>query len=336
MTKLFASLILSTSVILAAGRADWIITSKWVVTMDAQRRVIQNGAVAVTGNTITAVGPRAEIEKQFTARNRLDRPNSALIPGLVNTHTHAAMSLFLGIADDMVLQDWLDKFIFPAEARNVDAEFLRWGTRLAALEMLLSGTTTFCDMYYFEEVVGAVAKEAGMGGVLGQTIIGFPVPDASTAEAALKRTEAFFLQYAADPLVTPAVAPHGLYTNSDTTLKAARNLATRYRKPLLIHLSETRRENDDSVARRGISPTRALDALGIFTGGPVVAAHGVWLDDGDIAILKERAVGVGHCPASNMKIASGVAPVVKMLLAAGLAVGLGTDGAAGSNKSQSP
>jgi 5-methylthioadenosine/S-adenosylhomocysteine deaminase len=329
MSKLFASLPL-VAALLYAEPADWIVTAKWVVTMDAQRRVIENGAVAINGSTIAAVGPSAEIEKRFTARQRLDRPNAALIPGLVNTHTHAAMTLLRGIADDLTLQDWLEKYIFPAEAKNVDAEFVRWGTRLAALEMLLSGTTTFCDMYYFEDVVAAVAKEAGMRGVLGQTIIGFPAPDAKTPEAALQRTEAFLKQFATDPLVTPAVAPHAIYTNSDATLKAARALATRYKKPLIIHLSETKRENDDSTAKRRMSPTRTLDALGFFNVAPVVAAHGVWFDDADIAVLKNRGVGVAHCPSSNMKLASGDAPIVK-LLAAGVPVGLGTDGPAGSN-----
>ena len=330
--------VLATSLLLFAATGtsfgvesvDWIVTAKWVVTMDARHRVIENGAVAIKGSKIAGVGTQAEIARRFAARNRLDRPSSAVIPGLINTHTHAAMSLLRGIADDMNLQDWLEKFIFPAEAHNVDAEFVRWGTRLAALEMLLSGTTTFCDMYYFEEVVGEVAKEAGIRGVLGETIIGFPAPDAKTTADALSRTEAFLKQYAADPLVTPAVAPHAIYTNSDETLRATRALATRYAKPLVIHLSETRRENEEAMAKRGASPTRALDALGLFTGGPVVAAHGVWLDAADIAILAERHVGVAHCPASNMKLASGVAPVSK-LLAAGVAVGLGTDGPAGSN-----
>ena len=330
MTKLFVSLLLLAAGLRAAEPADWIVTSQYIVTMDAQRRVIENGAVAINGNTIVAVGPRDEIEKRFTARNRLDRPNAALIPGLINTHTHAAMSLYRGIADDLTLQDWLEKFIFPAEAKNTDAEFVRWGTRLAVLEMLLSGTTTFCDMYYFEEVVAAVAKEAGMRGVLGQTVIGFPAPDAKTPDDSLRRAEAFMKQYAADPLITPAVAPHAIYTNTDATLKAARALAAHYSKPLIIHLSETRRENDESLAKRGMSPTRALDALGLFSGGLTVAAHGVWLDASDIGILKQRGVGVAHCPSSNMKLASGVAPITG-LLAAGVPVGLGTDGPAGSN-----
>jgi 5-methylthioadenosine/S-adenosylhomocysteine deaminase len=329
MTRLFVSLV-AAAALLHAEPADWVVTAKWVVTMDPARRVIEDGAVAVVGNRIAAVGPRAEIEKRFTARRHLDRPNAALIPGLVNTHTHAAMSLYRGIADDLALQEWLEKFIFPAEAKNTDAEFVRWGTRLAALEMLLSGTTTFCDMYYFEEVVAEATKEAGMRGVLGQTVIGFPAPDAKTPQDALERTDAFLKQYANDALITPAVAPHAIYTNSEVTLKAARALANRHGKPLVIHLSETKRENTDAVAKRRMSPTRALDAMGLFTGGLTVAAHGVWLDDRDIAILKRRGVGVAHCPSSNMKLASGVAPVVQ-LLAAGVAVGLGPDGPAGSN-----
>lgn len=329
MPKLFASLALVP--LLFAEPADWILTARYVVTMDAQHRVIENGAVAVKGSAIAAVGTREEIARRFTARNRLDRPNAALIPGLVNTHAHAAMALYRGLADDLTLQEWLEKYIFPAEARNTDAEFVRWGTRLAVLEMLLSGTTTYCDMYYFEEVAAAVTKEAGMRGVLSQTIINFPAPDAKTAADALKRAQAFLARYQSDELITPAVGPHAIYTNTDETLKAARALANRYAKPVVIHLSETRKENDDSAAQHRLSPTRYLDSLGFFSGGPVVAAHGVWLDDADIGILKARGnVGVAHCPSSNMKLASGVAPVVK-LLAAGVPVGLGTDGPAGSN-----
>ncbi|MDE3168180.1 MAG: amidohydrolase family protein, partial [Acidobacteriota bacterium] len=157
---------------LAAAPADWIWSARYVITMDAGRRVIENGAVAIQGDRILAVGTRAEIDAKYQAAQRLDRPEAILAPGLINTHTHAAMSLFRGIADDLRLQDWLQKFIFPAEAKNVTPDFVRWGTRLGALEMLLGGTTTFTDMYYFEDVVAEVAKEAGMRGVLGETIIG--------------------------------------------------------------------------------------------------------------------------------------------------------------------
>ena len=222
------------------------------------------------------------------------------------------MSLFRGIADDLKLQDWLEKFIFPAEAKNVTAEFVRWGTRLGCLEMLLGGTTTFTDMYYFEDVVAEATKEAGMRGVLGETIIGFPVADDKTPADALAFTERFLKRFRNDPLIVPAVAPHALYTNSDETLKASRALANKYNAPLLIHLSETKKENDDELAKRHMTPTKALDNLGIVE-RPHVAAHAVWVDEADLAILKARGVGVAHCPSSNMKLASGVAPVTRML-----------------------
>ena len=176
--------------------------------------------MAIRGDRIVAVGTKAEIDARFQAKQRLDRPDAILAPGLINTHTHAAMSLFRGIADDMKLQDWLKNFIFPAEAKNVTPDFVRWGTRLGCLEMLLGGTTTFTDMYYFEDVVAEAAKEAGMRGVLGETIIGFPVADAKTPADALKFTERFIQRFRNDPLIVPAVAPHALYTNSDETLKA--------------------------------------------------------------------------------------------------------------------
>jgi len=309
--------------------ADWIWSARYVVTMDAQRRVIENGAIAMRGDRILDVGPRAAIDRAYQAKQRLDRPDAILTPGLINTHTHAGMSLFRGIADDLRLQEWLDKFIFPAEAKNVDAEFVRWGTRLACLEMALSGTTTFTDMYYFEDTVAATTKECGLRGVLGETIIGFPAPDYKTPQAALAGTEKFLKAFANDALITPAVAPHAIYTNSDETLKAARALADRYQKPLVIHLAETKTENDDSLTKRKMTPAAALDALGVLKGW-TVAAHGVWLNDADLKILKARGTGLAHCPSSNMKLASGVAPVVK-ILGLGIPMGLGTDGVAGSN-----
>src|ERR1700722_602891 len=314
---------------LAAEPADWIWSARYVITENAQHRVIENGAVAIRGERIVGVGTKAEIDARFQTRQRLDRPDAILAPGLIDTHTHAAMSLFRGIADDMKLQDWLQNFIFPAEAKNVTPDFVRWGTRLGCLEMLLGGTTTFTDMYYFEDVVAEVAKEAGMRGVLGETIIGFPVADAKTPADALKFTERYLMRFRGDPLVTAAVAPHALYTNSDETLKAARALANKYNAPLVIHLSETKKENDDELAKRHTTPTRTLDSLGVLN-GRTVAAHCVWVNEADMAILKARNVGVAHCPSSNMKLASGVAPVVRML-ALGINVGLGPDGPAGSN-----
>jgi 5-methylthioadenosine/S-adenosylhomocysteine deaminase len=308
---------------------DLIWGARYVVTEDAQRRVIEDGAVAVQGERILEVGPRAEIERKYFARNQLEQPNAILAPGLINTHTHAAMSLFRGVANDLKLQDWLEKYIFPAEAKNVDREFVRWGTRLGLLEMALSGTTTFADMYYFEETVAEETKNAGMRGMLGQSVIGFPAPDYKTPEAALAGAESFLKAYADDPLIVPAVAPHAIYTTSDETLQAARTLADRYGKPLIIHLAETKTEFDDAVQKRKKTPTRTLADLGVLQGW-TLAAHVVWLDPADFGLLKAAGTGVAHCPSSNMMLASGVAPVLKMLQA-GIPVGLGTDGVAGSN-----
>jgi 5-methylthioadenosine/S-adenosylhomocysteine deaminase len=314
---------------LSAQPADWIWSARYVITEDAQHRVIPNGAVAVRGDRIVGVGAEADIVARFPSGRRIASPSGIIAPGLIDTHTHAAMSLFRGIADDKKLQDWLNNYIFPAEAKNLTPDFVRWGTRLGCLEMLLGGTTTFTDMYYFEDQVAEVAKEAGMRGVLGETIIKFPVADNKTPEDALQFTENYLKRFHDDPLVTPAVAPHALYTNSDETLRAARALANKYNAPLLIHLSETKKENDDIMAARHMSPTKVLDSLGVLS-GRTVAAHCVWTDEADLAILKARGVGIAHCPSSNMKLGSGVAPVVRML-ALDLPVGLGPDGPAGSN-----
>jgi 5-methylthioadenosine/S-adenosylhomocysteine deaminase len=316
---------LSTIVIFASLlSADTVIGARYVVTMDARRQLIEDGAVRVRGGEIVAVGQRASV-----GRPTIQLGDAILMPGLINAHTHAPMSLFRGVADDLPLQEWLEKFIFPAEARNLNPEFIRWGTRLACLEMLLGGVTTFVDMYYFEELIAEETKRAGMRGVLGQTVIRFPVADAKTPAEALARTEKFFEQYRDDPLIVPAVAPHALYTNSDEDLKQARALANRYRRPLVIHLSETLRENRDTIHARQVSPTRVLENLGVLDGW-TIAAHAVWMDDADLAIAKRRATGIAHCPSSNMKLASGIAPVLKMF-SLGIPVGLGTDGPAGSN-----
>jgi 5-methylthioadenosine/S-adenosylhomocysteine deaminase len=313
----------------AAERADWLWTGRYVITMDPSRRVISDGAVAIRGDRILAVGKRAELERRYPARRRIGGPERLIAPGLINGHTHAAMTLLRGIAADVRLQEWLERYIFPAEAKLVTPEFVKWGTRLACLEMALGGITTYADMYYYEDTVAEATAEAGLRGVLGQTIVRFPAPDARTPEEALTFTERFIRRFQGHPLVVPAVAPHALYTNRDDTLQAARQLANRHRVPLLIHLSETQQERHDTLARRKASPVAVLDALGVFH-GRTVAAHVVWADDADLRTLKSRGVGVVHCPSSNMKLASGIAPVARML-ALGIAVGLGTDGPAGSN-----
>jgi 5-methylthioadenosine/S-adenosylhomocysteine deaminase len=323
-----ALLLLAGVATLRAAPCDLILSARFVITMSGAG-VIRNGAVAIRGDRIVAIGPRAAIDRAWQPQRRIDRGEAILAPGLINTHTHAAMSLFRGIADDLNLQDWLEHYIFPAEAKNVTPDFVRWGTRLACLEMMLSGTTTFTDMYYFEDVVAEATKDAGMRGVLGETIIGFPVADAKTPAASLAFTEKFIQRFRRDPLIVPAVAPHSIYTNDAQTLRAARALANRYSVPALIHLSETKKENADALAKYHLSPTAFLDSIG-FLQGRTVAAHCVWVDDADMNILARRHTGVAHCPSSNMKLASGAAPVVAWL-AHGIAAGLGTDGPAGSN-----
>ncbi|HEX2714430.1 MAG TPA: amidohydrolase [Candidatus Acidoferrales bacterium] len=297
--------------------------------MDPQRRVLEEGAVAVRGDSIVAVGPRAELEAQYLPARRFEARGKLILPGLINGHTHAAMSLLRGLANDLTLQDWLEKYIFPAEARNVTEDFVIWGTRLAALEMIHGGTTTFADMYYFEDAVARETKAAGLRGVLGESILDFPAPDNKTVAQALAYTEGFLKRWKGDPLIRAGVAPHSVYTCSEKTLKDAAELARRFGAPILIHVSETKREVEELRGKQGVSPPQYLQRIGLL-GPDVLAAHCVWVDAADMALLAARQVGCVHNPSSNMMLASGVAPVVE-LRAAGVRLGLGTDGPAGSN-----
>ena len=310
-------------------QVDLIVYNATVVTMDADGRVLPRGSVAIRGRDIVAVDPAEAIAARYVAKETFDAGGQIVMPGLVNTHTHAPMVLYRGLADDLALMEWLQKYIFPAEAKTVSPEFVRAGTRLAALEMIQSGTTTFTDMYYFEEEIARVTKAAGLRGGLGQTVIQFPVADAKTPEAALQRAEAFIKEFANDELIVPALAPHSMYTLDAKTLKAVRALADRYKAPVLIHLAETADESKTSMQRHKTSPTNYLESLQ-FWGPRTLAAHGVWLSAADIAILAKRQVGVSHNPESNMKLASGTAKV-PALRRAGVHVGLGTDGAASNN-----
>jgi len=308
---------------------DLVVTGGTVVTVDASGRIIPSGAVAIDGSDIAAVGTADTVAKQFRGRETINASGQIVLPGLINTHTHAPMVLYRGLADDLPLMEWLNNYIFPAESKTVSPEFVRAGTRLAALEMIESGTTTFADMYYFEEEIARETRRAGLRGVLGQTIIQFPVADAKTPADALARAEAYITEFRSDSLITPAVAPHALYTLDGPTLKAARELAKRLNVPTLIHLAESKDETKVAEERLASSPVAYLESLG-FLGPGVLAAHGVWVNDADMQVLKMRGVGISHNPESNMKTASGVAPV-PAYLRAGIAVGLGTDGAASNN-----
>ena len=308
---------------------DLFISGGTMITMDPEFRMIEDGAVAIRGETIVAVGQRADLEASSRGAKTIDAAGTIVMPGMINGHAHAAMSLFRGVAEDHSLDDWLQKYIFPAEARNVTPDFVLWGTRLGVLEMLRGGITTYADMYYFEDVVARVTKEAGMRGVLGQTIVDFPAPDHKTPAAALAYTQKFIDRWKGDPLITPAVAPHSIYTLSTENLKAAAALARRNGVPILIHLAEAPFESELSRAKYGASPVGYLERAEVL-GPDVVAAHSIWVDATDIRILGRRGVGSIHNPSSNMKLASGVMPVVD-LLAAGQPVGLATDSAASNN-----
>ncbi|MBI3405933.1 MAG: amidohydrolase [Acidobacteria bacterium] len=308
---------------------DVLISGGTVVTMDSQRRVIEDGALAVRGDSIVAIGPRTELERKYRATRRINAAGRIVMPGLINGHGHAPMTLLRGIADDVELHEWLVKYIFPAEGRNVNEEFVTWGTRLAALEMIRGGTTTFADMYYFEDSIARETKAAGMRGVLGETILGLPAPDNKTLEQALSYTEEFLKKWKGDPLIHAAIAPHSIYTCPEDVLRRTAALGRKYQAPILIHVAETKTELDNSLAKNGASPVRYLERIGVL-GPDVLAAHCVWLDAEDIRILAERRVGCVHNPASNMKLASGTAKIPEMR-AAGVLLGLGTDGPAGSN-----
>jgi 5-methylthioadenosine/S-adenosylhomocysteine deaminase len=308
---------------------DLLVLGGTIVTMNGARDVIEDGALAVKNGRIMAIGPRAQIEGSYSARQRINTTGKLITPGLINGHTHVPMVLFRGLADDLDLQDWLTKYIFPAEAKNVTEEFVRAGTRLGLAEMIRGGTTTYCDMYYFEDAIADETSRAGVRAVLGETVIDFPVADNKTNAEAMAYVEKFVSRWKGNDLIVPAIAPHAPYTVSEEHLRAARAFSDRTGSPIVTHISETKREVDDSVKAKGASPVAYLDRIG-FLNDRVIAAHMVWPQGTDLSILKKRGVGVVHNPQSNMKLASGVAPVPKMM-AEGILVGLGTDGAASNN-----
>lgn len=310
-------------------RIDLAIVGGTIVTMDAKYRVIEDGYIAIRGDRIVDLGSRSDLGKKYAASNEIEAIGKAVLPGLINTHTHVPMVLFRGIADDLILQEWLEKYIFPAEAKNVSRDFVFWGTQAGCLEMIKGGITTYVDMYYFEDAIAEATVKAGMRGVLGETLIDFPVPDNKTPQEALAYTEKFVEKWKGNALIVPAIAPHAPYTVSPDNIRAVKAFADKHNVPILIHLAETTGENDDITKRYGARPIMHLEKLGLLS-DRVIAAHVVHANDEEIALLKQRGVGIAHNPQSNMKLACGVAPVPKMIKA-GLAVGLGTDGAASNN-----
>ncbi len=308
---------------------DLIVRNGTVVTMNAPKTVIENGAIAVRKSEIVAVGTVAEITQKFSSSQTIDARGKVVIPGLINAHTHIPMTLFRGIADDLDLQEWLQKYIFPAEAKNVTEDFVRVGTRLGLAEMIRGGTTTYCDMYYFEDAIADETSKAGMRGVLGETLIDFPAPDNKTFADAKIYAEKFVKKWQGNSLIVPVIAPHAPYTVSEEHLMEAKTLSDKLNAPLLMHLAEAQSETDFVMKNKGMRSIEYVNKIG-FLSDKLIAAHVIHANTEELEILKKFNVGIAHNPQSNMKIAAGVAPVPQML-ARDLAVGLGTDGAASNN-----
>lgn len=305
-----------------------LVEGAWVLTQNDARQIFSPGAVAVQGAEITAVGPPAELKTRYQPAQVLSYPLGLILPGLINAHTHAAMSLFRGLADDLPLEEWLNNYIFPAE-RCLNGEYVFWGTKLAVAEMLLSGTTTFCDMYLFADAVAQAAAETGIRAVVGEVLYDFPSPNYGPPDAGLRFSENLVKVWEDHPRVQVAIQPHAVYTCSPDLLQKCQALADKYNTRLIIHLSETSREVADCQARYGVTPVGHLHRLGLLT-PRLLADHAVVLTEEDLDLLAARGAGVAHCPESNMKLASGMAPVAE-LLARGVPVGLGTDGCASNN-----
>jgi 5-methylthioadenosine/S-adenosylhomocysteine deaminase len=322
------------SVFLAACAAqpsvDLIVAGDYVVTMEGNAEPVKAGAVAVDDGLIVAVGPYEDLKQRYRARESIAGEGRVILPGLINGHTHAAMTLLRGIADDRELIDWLNNYIFPTERRFVDAEFVRVGTELACWEMIRGGTTTFVDMYYFPESVARAIESCGLRVLVGPSVIDQKSPDATNAAESLALASDFVTRWKGkNNRIVPIIAAHAIYTLKPEQLVATRAKAKELGVPISIHISESRFEVDYSQKNYGTTPVKELESLDFFS-GPTIGAHLVWPTNEEIPILARRHVGVIHNPTSNMKISSGVSPVTQMLKE-GVAVGLGTDGPATNN-----
>jgi 5-methylthioadenosine/S-adenosylhomocysteine deaminase len=308
-------------------KADHIIYGDYVIPVEGD--VIRDGALAVQGGTIADIGPSSSIKKRYESESIIGGGGRAVMPGLINTHTHAAMVFLRGIADDLPLMEWLEKHIWPKENKWLGPEFIRDAIRLACLEMLKAGITTFNDMYFFEDEAASAIKEVGMRAVLGSGILDFPTKAAKNQDEYISNAERFIEKWKGDSLITPSIAPHALYTCNPEGFKKAADIAEKYDVPIHIHLSETKWEVEEIKRRHGKTPGVLLGDIG-FLSGRVVAAHCVWVTDEDIEAISKAGAFVSHCVESNLKLASGIAPVEKMIKA-GIKVSFGTDGAASNN-----
>ena len=310
-------------------KADLLLTNAILITMDEEYNMYEPGALAVKGDSILAVGDEAEIKKEYTAKETIDCGGKVLMPGLVNAHTHAAMTLLRGLADDLRLDVWLLGYIMPVEREFVDPDFVHLGTAIACAEYIRTGITSFADMYYFEEQVAETVSEIGLRAVLGQTVLKFPTPDAQSFEDSLASARAFIEGWKDHDLIVPSVSPHAPYTCTAEILQATAALAVEFDVPLHTHLSETAVEVENMLAENNMPVIPYVKKQNLFD-AKVLAAHCVHIDTGEIHTLHNHNVGIAHNPSSNLKIASGAAPVAEML-EIGLNVGIGTDGAASNN-----
>jgi len=309
--------------------ADTLIFARWIVPVAPRATVLEDHALVVADGRIADLLPRSEAASRYRAAEQVSLPTHALIPGLVNAHTHAAMTLFRGLADDLDLWTWLNRHIWPAETKWIDEAFVRDGTGLAAAEMLRGGTTCFSDMYFYPEVAGQVASDAGMRIVTGLIALDFPTGWAEGPDRYLEKGIEVHERFADDPLVRSAWAPHSPYTVSDGPLERIRALAEELDIPVHIHVHETAHEVESARAENGERPLERLERLGLL-GPRLIAVHMTQLEDGDFDHLAECGAHVVHCPESNLKLASGLCPVGR-LLRAGASVAIGTDGAASNN-----
>ncbi len=307
-------------------RPDLVIQNGTILTMDPENRVIENGSLCVSGDTISHLGDQPP--ESHKALKTVDAKGGLILPGLINGHTHAPMSLFKGLADDLPLMEWLNRYIFPVE-KNMDADFIHTGTLLACAEMILSGTTTFCDMYLFEDQVAQAAFQVGLRCLVGEVLYDFPSPNYGELENGFAYTEQLINKWKDNPLVSIAVEPHALFTCSPELLQRANEMALSHQTPLIIHFAETLAEVEEIQKRYGKTPLEHLEALGI-AGPHLIADHAVHLNPSEIDKMAEYGIKVIHNPESNMKLGSGIAPVPRMI-DRGVTVGMGTDGSASNN-----
>lgn len=310
-------------------KPDLIITGRYILPIQDDMGVIENGAIVVRGDKIIYVGDKNGALQIAPDHELLETGNSIIMPGLINCHTHAAMSYFRGMADDLPLDEWLNDHIWPAEAKNVNPAFVKNATKLSCEEMLRSGTTCFNDMYFFEDQVAETALAAGMRACIGEGMLDFPTPSCDNILKSVEKTAALIEKYRDHELIKVNLAPHSIYTCGKEGLVLAGELAEKHNCRIHIHISETKKENDDCYQARNLSPVQYLNSYNLLS-GEIIAAHSVWLDGQDLKIYADRKVNVAHCPISNMKLASGAAPI-KQMLEMGINVGLGTDGPASNN-----